>query len=97
MGPSPVTDVFMERGHLDTETLTQGECQAKIKASNGVVLLQAKNAKLPANYQKLEECYTTVFFLHIPQKEATIPTFDLRLSASLLIDDKLWLFKSPSL
>lgn len=51
----------MERGHLDTETLTQGECQVKIKASNGVVLLQAKNektaSKLPEARRVLYHCF----------------------------------------
>ena len=48
-----MADVFMKRGNLDTETLTQRECHMKMKAGNGMTLQQAKKCqRLPTNYQK---------------------------------------------
>lgn len=42
VGPALTTEGFMRRGNLDTDTETQGEFHATVKAETGLTHLQAK-------------------------------------------------------
>lgn len=66
MDPNLTMDgVFIKRGNLDTEISTQGECNMKMTAGNGMTIWQAnKCQRLPANCQKLEKSHRMDFSSH---------------------------------
>lgn len=54
-----MTSVLIKKGNLENAH-TQGECNVKMKAESGVMLLQAKECRrLPGNHQKVGERHGT--------------------------------------